>query len=125
MDAAALRASFADAERRPFWLAQPGAPEPSTPLEGEHEADLLVVGGGLTGLWAALLARERDPGREVLLLEGEGVAFGASGRNGGFVDASLTHGIENGVARWPDEMPELERLGRENFAALGEAIARL
>jgi glycine/D-amino acid oxidase-like deaminating enzyme len=124
MDAAALRASFVDAERRPFWLAQPGAPEPSAPLEGEHEADLLVVGGGLTGLWAALLARERDPGREVLLLEGERVAFGASGRNGGFVDASLTHGIENGVARWPKEMPELERLGRENFAAIGEAIAR-
>jgi glycine/D-amino acid oxidase-like deaminating enzyme len=124
MDAAALRASFADAERRPFWLAQPNAPEPSAPLEGEHEADLLVVGGGLTGLWAALLARERDPGREVLLLEGERIAFGASGRNGGFVDASLTHGIENGLARWPDEMAELERLGRENFAAIGEAIAR-
>jgi glycine/D-amino acid oxidase-like deaminating enzyme len=124
MDAAALRASFADAERRPFWLATPDAPAPAAPLEGGHEADLLVVGGGLTGLWAALLARERDPGREVLLLEGERVAFGASGRNGGFVDASLTHGIENGVARWPAEMPELERLGRENVSAIGEAIAR-
>jgi len=83
-----------------------------------------VVGGGLTGLWAALLAREDDPGREVVLLEGERVAFGASGRNGGFVDASLTHGIENGVARWPDEMSELERLGRENFAAIKEAMER-
>jgi glycine/D-amino acid oxidase-like deaminating enzyme len=124
VDASALRASFADAERRPFWLAQAGAPPPAAPLEGEHEADLLVVGGGLTGLWAALLARERDPDREVMLLEGERVAFGASGRNGGFVDASLTHGIDNGVARWPDEMPELERLGRENFAAIKEAIAR-
>jgi glycine/D-amino acid oxidase-like deaminating enzyme len=124
MDDTALRASFADAERRPFWLAGPHAPEPGEPLEGRHEADLLVVGGGLTGLWAALLARERDPGREVILLEGERVAFGASGRNGGFVDASLTHGIENGLARWPTEMPQLERLGRENFAAIGEAIAR-
>src|SRR6185437_15149154 len=57
--------------------------------------------------------------------EGERIAFGASGRNGGFVDASLTHGIENGVARWPEDMPELERLGRENFTAIGEAIARL
>jgi glycine/D-amino acid oxidase-like deaminating enzyme len=40
------------------------------------------------------------------------------------MDASLTHGIENGVARWPDEMRELERLGRENFTAIKETIAR-
>ena len=83
-----------------------------------------MVGGGLTGLWTALLAAEADPGRRVVLLEGERIAFGASGRNGGFLDASLTHGIENGVARWPDEMPQLERLGRENFAAIKETIAR-
>ena len=60
----------------------------------------------------------------MVLLEGERIAFGASGRNGGFMDASLTHGIENGVSRWPDEMPELERLGRENFAAIKDAMAR-
>jgi len=103
VDRAAIRRSYADAEPRPFWLAQPGAPAPGAPLEGEREADLVVVGGGLTGLWAALLAREEDPAREVVLLEGERIAFGATGRNGGFMDASLTHGIENGVARWRDE----------------------
>jgi glycine/D-amino acid oxidase-like deaminating enzyme len=84
----------------------------------------VVVGGGLTGLWAALLAREQDPPREVVLLEGERIAFGATGRNGGFMDASLTHGIENGVSRWPDEMPQLERLGRENFEAIKETMQR-
>jgi glycine/D-amino acid oxidase-like deaminating enzyme len=83
---------------------------------------LVVIGAGLTGLWTALLAREQS--HEVVLLEGERVAFGASGRNGGFVDASLTHGIENGVARWPDEMDQLERLGRENFEAIKDAMAR-
>ena len=93
-------------------------------LETVREADLLVIGGGLTGLWAALLAREANPENEVVLLEGERIAFGASGRNGGFMDASLTHGIENGVSRWPDEMPELERLGRENFDAIKETMAR-
>jgi glycine/D-amino acid oxidase-like deaminating enzyme len=124
MDPDSLRASYADAGPRPFWLDQADAPEPGAPLEEEVEADLLVVGGGLTGLWAALLAREEEPDREVVLLEGERIAFGASGRNGGFVDASLTHGIENGVARWPDEMPALERLGRENFAAIKETVAR-
>jgi glycine/D-amino acid oxidase-like deaminating enzyme len=124
VDADAIRRSYADAKPRPFWLDQADAPEATEPLAGEHEADLVIVGGGLTGLWAALLAREEEPQRDVVLLEGERIAFGASGRNGGFMDASLTHGIENGVARWPDEMPELERLGRENFAAVKEAIAR-
>jgi glycine/D-amino acid oxidase-like deaminating enzyme len=124
VDAQAIRRSYADAKPRPFWLDQADAPEAGEPLAGEHEADLVIVGGGLTGLWAALLAREEEPQREVVLLEGERIAFGASGRNGGFMDASLTHGIENGVARWPDEMPELERLGRENFAAVKDTIAR-
>ena len=117
-----MNQALADAEPRPFWLAQPGAPEPGPPLETDEKADLVVIGGGLTGLWAALLAREA--GQEVVLLEGERIAFGASGRNGGFMDASLTHGIENGVARWPDEMGQLERLGRENFAAIKEAMGR-
>jgi glycine/D-amino acid oxidase-like deaminating enzyme len=117
-----VRRSYADAEPRPFWLAQPGAPEPGPPLEGADEADLVVVGGGLTGLWTALLAREQE--KATVLLEGERIAFGASGRNGGFMDASLTHGIENGVSRWPDEMTQLERLGRANFAAIKETMAR-
>ena len=124
MDSEAIRGSYADAEPRPFWLDQADAPAPRPVLEGQHETDLLVIGGGLTGLWAALLAREQDPAREIVLLEGERLAFGASGRNGGFMDASLTHGIENGVARWPDQMPQLERLGRENFAAIKETLSR-
>jgi glycine/D-amino acid oxidase-like deaminating enzyme len=76
------------------------------------------------GLWTALLAREESPPKEVVLLEGERIAFGASGRNGGFMDASLTHGIENGVSRWPEEMPELERLGRANFDAIKQTMDR-
>ncbi|MGH2782211.1 MAG: NAD(P)/FAD-dependent oxidoreductase [Thermoleophilaceae bacterium] len=124
MRPADVRRSYADAEQRPFWLSQPGAPVPGPPLEGDQDADLLVVGGGLTGLWTALLARERDPRRDVVLLEGERIAFGATGRNGGFMDASLTHGIENGASRWPGEMPQLERLGRENFEAIKEAVRR-
>jgi glycine/D-amino acid oxidase-like deaminating enzyme len=106
----------------PFWLDRPDAPDLRPPLDGEHDADLVVVGGGLTGLWTALLAAEE--GRRVVLLEGERIAFGASGRNGGFCAASLTHGIGNGLARWPGEMEELERMGRENLDAIRAAIAR-
>ena len=66
-------------------------------------------------MWAALHAA---PGRDVVLLEGDRCGWGASGRNGGFAEASLTHGLENGLSRWPDEIDELERLGAENFAAM-------
>ncbi len=113
---AADRAAYADAEPRPFWLAELPAREPSPPLRGAAEADLCIVGGGFTGLWAALHAKADDPGREVALLEAETIGFGASGRNGGFAIGSLTHGLENGLARFGDEIELLERLGRENLA---------
>ncbi|MCW2980005.1 MAG: dependent oxidoreductase [Solirubrobacterales bacterium] len=113
---AADRATYADAEPRPFWLAELPAREPSPPLRGAIEADLCIVGGGFTGLWAALHAKADDPGREVVLLEAETIGFGASGRNGGFAIGSLTHGLENGLARFGDEIELLERLGRENLA---------
>ena len=74
-----------------------------------------MVGGGFTGLWTALLAKERDPARDVLLLEGRTVAWAASGRNGGFCSASLTHGLANGLDRFGAEIQLLERLGRENL----------
>jgi glycine/D-amino acid oxidase-like deaminating enzyme len=113
---------IASAAPTPFWLDQPGAPAPRPPLDAALEADLVVVGGGLTGLWTALLAAEA--GRSVVLLEGERLAFGASGRNGGFCAASLTHGIANGLSRWPGEMATIERLGRENLAGIRETVAR-
>ena len=58
------------------------------------------------------------------MLEGERIAFGATGRNGGFCDASLTHGLENGRARFPDEIERIEQEGRENLDAIGDTIAR-
>jgi glycine/D-amino acid oxidase-like deaminating enzyme len=89
------------------------------------ECDLVIVGGGLTGLWAAVEALRADPGRSVMLLEGERIAFGASGRNGGFCDSSLTHGLANGLSRFPDEMERLEELGRENLAGIVAAMDEL
>jgi glycine/D-amino acid oxidase-like deaminating enzyme len=113
---------WSDAEPRPYWLDSPLAPAPAASLEGDQRCALAVVGGGFTGLWAALQAKQDDPGRDVVLLERDAVAEGATGRNGGFADASLTHGLPNGIDRFPDEIDMLERLGGENLAAIGAAI---
>jgi glycine/D-amino acid oxidase-like deaminating enzyme len=107
--------ALADSEQSVFWLDSPEAPAPLPPLEGETSCELAIVGGGFTGLWAALLAA---PDEDVLLLEGDRCGWGASGRNGGFLDASLTHGLENGESRWPGEMGRLVELGEENYDAL-------
>jgi glycine/D-amino acid oxidase-like deaminating enzyme len=119
------RAAFADATVRPYWLDALPAREPWPPLAGPAEADLCIVGGGFTGLWAALYAKEDDPRRDVIVLEADSIGFGASGRNGGFALGSLTHGIENGLARFRDELSQLERLGRENFQGFVGDIQRL
>lgn len=91
-------------------------------LTGESRCELLIVGGGYTGLWTALHAIERNPGRRVVLIEAERLGWAASGRNGGFVDASLTHGEANGKARWPGEFPTLERLGIANLEGMQRDI---
>ena len=119
----ALR-SLDGARRVPFWLDDPARPDALPSLSGEERADLAIVGGGFTGLWAAVEAKERDPHRDVLLLEGGRVGWAASGRNGGFLASTLTHGLENGLARFPDEIAELERQGEENFAGTRDAILR-
>jgi glycine/D-amino acid oxidase-like deaminating enzyme len=122
---AADRAAFADAVVRPYWLVALPVREPEPRLEGVVEADLCIVGGGFTGLWAALHAVRRDPGRRVVVVEAGRCGEGASGRNGGFVDASLTHGLGNGLSRFADEMAVLERLGAANFEGLRDDLSRL
>ncbi|WP_193598084.1 NAD(P)/FAD-dependent oxidoreductase [Microbacterium sp. YJN-G] len=109
-----------------FWRDDlPAALTPDRPpLRGAHDADLVVVGGGYSGLWTALLATERMPGARIAVVEAQRVGWAASGRNGGFCEASLTHGHQNGMSRWPDEMPLLERLGHENLDAIEAAGAK-
>jgi len=114
---------LADASPEPFWL-DPPRPAEAAPLEGSVEADLAIVGAGFTGLWAAVMAKEERPGREVVVLEASTAGWGASGRNGGFVDASLTHGLPNGAARFASELDALEELGRANLEELKADLAR-
>ncbi len=120
----AVQASLRTTSTVPFWLDNPARPAARPTLTADTHADLVIVGGGFSGLWTALLAKERDPGRSVLLIEGDRLGWAASGRNGGFCSASLTHGRDNGAQRFPHEIDTLDRLGRENLTAIGEAVQR-
>ena len=119
---AVVDAALADARDACFWIEDLGSPRRFPALTGSAEADLCVVGGGYTGLWTAIRAKERDPGRRVVLLESQRLGWAASGRNGGFCAASLTHGEENGRTRWPSEYDTLERLGTENLDGIEKTV---
>ena len=121
--ASVIERSLENTVHAPFWLDDVARTAYPT-LSGEVRADLAIVGGGYAGLWTAIRAKERDPQRSVVLLEANRVGWAASGRNGGFCEASLTHGEENGHNRWPEEMETLERLGLENLDGIQETVER-
>lgn len=107
-----------------YWIAEAGTPEPVPPLTEDVDADVVIVGGGYTGLWTAIIAKERDPDRDIVLIDAHEIGSGASGRNGGFMESSLTHGVANGHRRFPDELELLEQLGLQNLDAIENAIHR-
>ena len=75
--------------QRSWWLrealAAEGDPPPAPPLAGDTDADVAIVGGGYTGMWAAYFLGEREPDARIVLLEQDICGGGPCGRNGGFV----------------------------------------
>lgn len=116
--------ALAGAAPVPFWLDDPGRPEALPALAEDTRCDLAVVGGGYSGLWTALIAKERDPGREVVLVEANRIGWAASGRNGGFAEASLTHGLPNGIDRFEPELRTLVGLGEANLDEMQATIEK-
>ena len=116
------RAALSDARPEVLWLSGDDRPPAAEPLTSDTTVDLLVVGAGYTGLWAAIQAKEDDPSLDVMVIDAGRVGAQASGRNGGFCSSSLTHGLDNGVARFAGEIERVEALARANFAAIESAL---
>ncbi len=109
---------------RPFWIDDAGEKKQFPRLQSALTTDLVIVGGGYLGLWTAIQAKERDASRQVVLLEGRRTGWAASGRNGGFCEASITHGQDIAERRWPEEAEQLERLGLENLDEIEATIKK-
>src|SRR6478752_4122330 len=105
-------------EQACFWLAQ-RAPRGWTELSGPHEADVGIVGAGLTGLWTALFLKELDPALEVAVVEQGLAAYGASGRNAGMLSETVDHGHGLAIEHFGEtEARVLARLGEANVAEM-------
>jgi glycine/D-amino acid oxidase-like deaminating enzyme len=113
-----------DAVLRPLWHDPEIMPEPLPALTKDEKCELLIVGGGFTGLWAALQAKERKPDTDIILLEQTFVGDGASGRNGGFLSTSIAHGGTNTEAQFPGEKEQIEALGVQNITELLDTLKR-
>jgi glycine/D-amino acid oxidase-like deaminating enzyme len=96
-----------------WWLEDAGSVEPTSPLEGDTTADVVVVGGGYLGLWTAWQLKRLEPAADVVVLEAGLAGHGPSGRNGGFVSTL-----------W-DDLPILrDRVGGERALEVARASER-
>lgn len=111
-------AALSESEPAVMWLDHSDRPAPGAALAASADADLVIVGAGYTGLWAALQAVQDTPSLDVVVIDSGRVGEQASGRNGGFLSATVTHGLENGIARFPSEVGRLVQVGRRNLEEL-------
>ena len=117
-------AALKDSKYCPLWHDQDLRPEILPALSANERCELLIVGGGFTGLWAALQAKERQPEADIILIEKTFIADGASGRNGGFLSSSLAHGESNTEYLFPGEADQIYQLGQQNMSEFIDTLER-
>lgn len=106
------------------YYAASSLPQPDHPvLQGEHVADVCVVGGGFSGLNTALELAER--GMSVVLLEAHKIGWGASGRNGGQLIRGIGHGLEQfeGIIG-KDGVRQMKLMGLEAVEIVRQRVER-
>ncbi len=116
--------ALSDTRFTTYWLDSLDPVADEAALGQNTSCDLLVVGGGFCGLWAAIQAKEQDPERDVVLIEAKSVANGASGRPAAIMSTSVMHGIDNTERIFPSDVAELEQLGRENMDGFQQTVER-
>jgi glycine/D-amino acid oxidase-like deaminating enzyme len=102
-----------DAKACPLWHDPEVMPELLPPLATDQKCELLIVGGGFTGLWAAMQVKERKPDADIILIEQTFV-----------LSTSLAHGQTNTEYRFTNEADRLEELGAQNLKELLETLER-
>jgi len=107
-----------------LWHDQDIKPKMLASLKQDEKCQLLIVGGGFTGLWAALQAKERVPELYIIMIESTFIGDGASGRNGGMLEPDLAHGDTNSDYHFPNETERIEELGRINLKEFVETLDR-
>jgi glycine/D-amino acid oxidase-like deaminating enzyme len=108
-----------------FWQQQAETRPTRARLPGDREADVCIVGAGLTGLWTAYELKRAAPQLEVVVLEAEFAGFGASGRNGGWVLGELAGSSERWLARGgPDGAQAMTVAIRATVDEVGAVVAR-
>lgn len=117
-----MTAALTSASPEPFWSSDTEAGPACPALTEDIACDLAIVGGGFTGLWSALKAREQRPDARIVLLEAGRCGQDASGRTGGFCAPSISHGVSNALDRHPGEAETLIRLGRQNLAEYAQDL---
>src|SRR6266568_5052386 len=108
-----------------YWRQARGIPPRRPSLPGGTEADVCIVGAGYTGLWTAYYLKRADPALRIVVLEASFAGFGASGRNGGWVTATLP-GSRARYARHPqgrNGVRELERHLRDTVDEVARVCA--
>ena len=117
------RASYADAEPIPFWLGTRMHRLPAS-VRGSATADLAIVGGGTPACGRRSRPSRRIPRAMSCWSNATRSRSAPAGATAGFCDATLTHGLDNGLARFPDEIDRIEAVGRGELPGLAETIAR-
>ncbi len=103
-----------------YWLGEAPGVEVVPELVGARDADVVVVGGGYTGMWAAWHIKQLEPEAHVVLLEADRCGYGPSGRNGGFCNL-MWFSLSNMRERWGDESAlAIGRAAEAAAAGIGE-----